>query len=371
MLTLIGTGASLYAGPAQHARRAARAGADDPRRRRPRAPGAVARRARAAAGAAARSAPTSAASTASTPRTAAGSAGAPTRRARLGQVQPRPEAQRRRSSSPRASCCSRPARSCAGPTVGASTCAPAPTFVHDWFAIGVLLAVDRPHRVRPPRPDGARAACSAAGCRPVGPAATIRGGTRRSPGSGPTSSRRSARRTLRSRLGAEPRSSCARRRVTPPRTAGPSLTADAHRDPASRRAPARRRPVRLGPVEGPHRGPRRASRPPAPATSARATGATACGRSCAGSARASPTLFGLPDGYEVLLGNGGSTAFWDALAFGLIEERSAAPRDRRVLVEVRRGHPRRAVPRRPRSWSSTRPAPAARSPPTRPSTSTR
>jgi len=34
-------------------------------------------------------------------------------------------------------------------------------------------------------------------------------------------------------------------------------------------------------------------------------------------------LFALPDGYEVLLGNGGSTAFWDALAFGMVEERSA------------------------------------------------
>jgi phosphoserine aminotransferase len=33
-------------------------------------------------------------------------------------------------------------------------------------------------------------------------------------------------------------------------------------------------------------------------------------------------LFSLPDGYEVLLGNGGSTAFWDALAFGMIEQRS-------------------------------------------------
>jgi phosphoserine aminotransferase len=33
-------------------------------------------------------------------------------------------------------------------------------------------------------------------------------------------------------------------------------------------------------------------------------------------------LFQLPDGYEVLLGNGGSTAFWDAAAFGLIRERS-------------------------------------------------
>jgi phosphoserine aminotransferase len=33
-------------------------------------------------------------------------------------------------------------------------------------------------------------------------------------------------------------------------------------------------------------------------------------------------LFGLPDGYEVALGNGGATAFWDAAAFGLIERRS-------------------------------------------------
>ncbi|MFE4950420.1 phosphoserine transaminase [Leifsonia sp. NPDC056665] len=33
-------------------------------------------------------------------------------------------------------------------------------------------------------------------------------------------------------------------------------------------------------------------------------------------------LFRLPDGYEVVLGNGGSSAFWDAAAFSLIEERS-------------------------------------------------
>lgn len=33
-------------------------------------------------------------------------------------------------------------------------------------------------------------------------------------------------------------------------------------------------------------------------------------------------LFALPDGYEVLLANGGSTAFWDAAAFSLIEKRS-------------------------------------------------
>lgn len=34
------------------------------------------------------------------------------------------------------------------------------------------------------------------------------------------------------------------------------------------------------------------------------------------------SLFSAPDGYEVLLGNGGSTAFWDAAAFSLIEKRS-------------------------------------------------
>ncbi len=33
-------------------------------------------------------------------------------------------------------------------------------------------------------------------------------------------------------------------------------------------------------------------------------------------------LFRLPHGYEIVLGNGGSTAFWDAAAFGLIEKRS-------------------------------------------------
>jgi phosphoserine aminotransferase len=34
-------------------------------------------------------------------------------------------------------------------------------------------------------------------------------------------------------------------------------------------------------------------------------------------------LFDLPEGYEVLLGNGGSTLFWDAASFGLIEQRSS------------------------------------------------
>lgn len=33
-------------------------------------------------------------------------------------------------------------------------------------------------------------------------------------------------------------------------------------------------------------------------------------------------IFALPEGYEVVLGNGGSTAFWDMAVFGLIERRS-------------------------------------------------
>src|SRR6478752_6662437 len=33
-------------------------------------------------------------------------------------------------------------------------------------------------------------------------------------------------------------------------------------------------------------------------------------------------LFALPDGYQVILGNGGTTAFWDAAAFGLVRDRA-------------------------------------------------
>ncbi len=33
-------------------------------------------------------------------------------------------------------------------------------------------------------------------------------------------------------------------------------------------------------------------------------------------------LFSLPDGYEIIVGNGGSTAFWDIAAFGLVRERA-------------------------------------------------
>ncbi|WP_199737709.1 phosphoserine transaminase [Cellulomonas sp. PhB150] len=34
------------------------------------------------------------------------------------------------------------------------------------------------------------------------------------------------------------------------------------------------------------------------------------------------TLFGLPDGYQVVLGNGGATAFWDIATFALVRERA-------------------------------------------------
>lgn len=62
-----------------------------------------------------------------------------------------------------------------------------------------------------------------------------------------------------------------------------------------------------------------------------ATGATLLGTShrqapvkaLVGRIRAGLTeLFALPDGYEVLLGNGGATAFWDIAAFGLVRDRA-------------------------------------------------
>ncbi|PZS16173.1 MAG: phosphoserine transaminase [Pseudonocardiales bacterium] len=61
------------------------------------------------------------------------------------------------------------------------------------------------------------------------------------------------------------------------------------------------------------------------------TGATVLGtshrqapvRSLVGRIRAGlAELLMLPDGYEIVLGNGGSTAFWDAAAFGLVRDRA-------------------------------------------------
>ena len=51
-------------------------------------------------------------------------------------------------------------------------------------------------------------------------------------------------------------------------------------------------------------------------------------------------LFSLPDGYEVVLGNGGTTAFWDVATFCLIEQRSQHLVVRGVLCEVRQPPPK-------------------------------
>ncbi len=67
-------------------------------------------------------------------------------------------------------------------------------------------------------------------------------------------------------------------------------------------------------------------------------------------------LFDAPEGYEVILGNGGATAFWDAAAAGLIRERSLHLTFGEFSLEVREGGRlrRRSSPIR----SSSRPSPA-------------
>ena len=58
-------------------------------------------------------------------------------------------------------------------------------------------------------------------------------------------------------------------------------------------------------------------------------------------------LFSLPDGYEVVLGNGGTTCFWDAATFGLIRGAEPASQLRRILLEVRRLRQGGAAPQGP------------------------
>ena len=99
-------------------------------------------------------------------------------------------------------------------------------------------------------------------------------------------------------------------------------------------------------------------------------------------------LFALPEGYEVVLGNGGATAFWDAATFGLVRERSqhlvfgefsAKFADSRHAARrssaTRRWSPAtRATPRlrrrgrasTPTARRTTRPRPASRRPVRRP-----
>ena len=69
-------------------------------------------------------------------------------------------------------------------------------------------------------------------------------------------------------------------------------------------------------------------------------------------------LFSLPEGYEVVLGNGGSTAFWDAAAAGLIRERSlhlTYGEFSSKFASVAKG----ALPVRCRSWNRRRTCPSA------------
>jgi phosphoserine aminotransferase len=74
-------------------------------------------------------------------------------------------------------------------------------------------------------------------------------------------------------------------------------------------------------------------------------------------------LFSLPDGYEVLLGNGGTTAFWDAAVFGLIEHRSqhlSFGEFSSKFAAVARGAPHLADPDVIESPPGTHPEPRAR-----------
>jgi phosphoserine aminotransferase len=73
-------------------------------------------------------------------------------------------------------------------------------------------------------------------------------------------------------------------------------------------------------------------------------------------------LFSLPDGYEVVLGNGGSTAFWDAAAFGLVRERSlhlAYGEFSSKFADTTKGAPFLADPVIVSSEPGTAPAPTA------------
>jgi phosphoserine aminotransferase len=74
-------------------------------------------------------------------------------------------------------------------------------------------------------------------------------------------------------------------------------------------------------------------------------------------------LLGLPAGYEVLLGNGGATAFWDAAAFGLIERHSqhlSFGEFSAKFAAVVRGAPHLHDPEVIESAPGTCPAPVAR-----------
>ena len=69
-------------------------------------------------------------------------------------------------------------------------------------------------------------------------------------------------------------------------------------------------------------------------------------------------FFALPDGYEVVLGNGGATTFWDIATFGIIEQRSqhlVCGEFSSKFAEAARNAPHLAVPNIIESAPGTRP----------------
>ena len=68
-------------------------------------------------------------------------------------------------------------------------------------------------------------------------------------------------------------------------------------------------------------------------------------------------LFGLPDGWEIVLGNGGTTVFWDVATFGLVDQRS----EHLVFGEFSSKFAE-AAPRR-RTWTTRSSSAATRRPP--------
>ena len=93
-----------------------------------------------------------------------------------------------------------------------------------------------------------------------------------------------------------------------------------HHDPALDRC----RPTAVSGPGPPRSGPHRLTRSPPsrPPTSAPVTVRRPSSLRSGGCAPACASCSRLPDGYEVVLGNGGTTCFWDAATFGLIEEQS-------------------------------------------------
>ena len=87
-------------------------------------------------------------------------------------------------------------------------------------------------------------------------------------------------------------------------------------------------------------------------------------------------LFGLPDGYEVALGNGGATAFWDAAAAWLVRERAlhlsyGEFSQKFAKVTAARALPRRSDRRRGRARRRARADRRSRAPTRSPGRTTR